>query len=235
MASLLGDWSTYALSDFLLFSPRTYYRLFEIYNAAIWPAQLVALAAGAVVLHLAASGGPRSRRAAVAILGAAWLWLAFAFHLERYATILWLAPGFAAAFAVQAALLTGVAAIGETLPTSGPPVAPARWRSRIAWGLVAFGVVVLPLAGPLLLDRPWRQIELFGVAPDPTVIASLGILVAGGRGARRSLLLAVPLLWCLITGLTLRAMGAADFWAAPAAALVTVGILIAEHRALRRR
>ena len=42
----MSEWWTYTLSDFLLFSPRTYYRLFEIYNAAIWPAQIVALGLG---------------------------------------------------------------------------------------------------------------------------------------------------------------------------------------------
>ena len=35
----MPEWWTYSLSDFLMFSPRTYYRLFELHNAAIWPAQ----------------------------------------------------------------------------------------------------------------------------------------------------------------------------------------------------
>ena len=35
----MSEWWTYSLSDFLLFSPRTYYRLFELYNLAIWPTQ----------------------------------------------------------------------------------------------------------------------------------------------------------------------------------------------------
>ena len=45
----MAEWWTYTLSDFLLFSPRTYRRLFELYNADIWPAQLVALALGAAI------------------------------------------------------------------------------------------------------------------------------------------------------------------------------------------
>ena len=36
----MSEWWTYTLSDFLLFSPRTYYRLFELYNDEIWPAQI---------------------------------------------------------------------------------------------------------------------------------------------------------------------------------------------------
>ena len=48
----MSEWWTYTLSDFLLFSPRTYYRLFELYNAEIWPAQIVALTLGVVLVGL---------------------------------------------------------------------------------------------------------------------------------------------------------------------------------------
>ena len=34
----MSEWWSYSPSDFLLFSARTYYRLFEIHNAALWPA-----------------------------------------------------------------------------------------------------------------------------------------------------------------------------------------------------
>ena len=42
----MSEWWTYRLSDFLMFSPRTYHRLFELTNAEIWPLQIVTLAAG---------------------------------------------------------------------------------------------------------------------------------------------------------------------------------------------
>src|SRR5438477_416793 len=48
----MSEWWTYSLSDFLLFSPRTYYRLFELYNAAIWPEQIAAVGLGIVLLAL---------------------------------------------------------------------------------------------------------------------------------------------------------------------------------------
>ena len=42
----MSEWWTYRPSDFLLFSPRTYYRLFELYNAEVWPGHVLALALG---------------------------------------------------------------------------------------------------------------------------------------------------------------------------------------------
>ena len=54
---MMPEWWTYRLSDFLMFESKTYYRLFELYNAALWPGQLLALALGLALLALAWRGG----------------------------------------------------------------------------------------------------------------------------------------------------------------------------------
>src|SRR3989442_14644162 len=100
----MSEWWTYSLSDFLLFSPRTYYRLFELYNLAIWPAQIVAIALGTCIIALWRPGD-RQGRAVSAILSACWLWVAWAYLLSRYDTINWAAKYFAVGFALQALLL----------------------------------------------------------------------------------------------------------------------------------
>ena len=42
----MAEWLTYSLTDFLLFSPQIYFRLFELYNRAVWPAQIPAVGLG---------------------------------------------------------------------------------------------------------------------------------------------------------------------------------------------
>jgi len=66
----MSEWWTYRLTSFLLFSPRTYYRLLELYNLAIWPAQLAGMAIGlAIVALLIGKRGHRERAiAGVAVL-----------------------------------------------------------------------------------------------------------------------------------------------------------------------
>ena len=86
--------------------------------------------------------------------------------------------------------------------------------------MLLFALAIEPLAAPLL-GRGWRAIELFGVAPDPTAVATLGVLLLA-RGRRRWLLMIVPVLWCATTGLTLFAMKAPDFWIAPLAAVIAI-------------
>jgi multidrug transporter EmrE-like cation transporter len=206
----MSEWWTYRLYDFLLFTPRTYYRLFELYNAAIWPAQIVALAMGVLLALMCARGAGRP---AALVLAAAWLWVAVAFLALRYATINWAATYAAWGFGVEAALLLWIAIRGRFDPRSD-------LASRVGLGLVLFGVLLEPLSG-LILGRPLRQIELFALTPDPTVVATLGALLAL-RPKRRWILMIVPVLWCLFTGLTLLAMSARDWWIAPAAAVLAV-------------
>ena len=83
----MSEWWTYRLSSFLLFSPRTYHRLFELYNRAVFPAQLLALGLGLWILLSSWRGTGGPRRAVPAILAACWLFVAVAFFALRYASI----------------------------------------------------------------------------------------------------------------------------------------------------
>jgi hypothetical protein len=189
----MSEWWTYRLSDFLMFSPRTYSRLFELYNAEIWPLQIVAIVAGLAALFLIWRGV--HGRVVATALAAAWIFVAWAYHFERYATIGTGAPYYAAGFALQALLLAWCAVRRDGLRFDLQP-APVRW---VGWALLAAGVVLYPLLAPLL-GRPWTQVEIFGIAPDPTAVATIGVLLlAKGRIA---FLLALPLFWCAITALT---------------------------------
>ncbi len=216
-------WWSYRLDDLLMFAPRTYWRLFELYNAAVWPAQGLALAAGSwlVVLMLRGlrgrSDGRSAARAACALLAAAWLWVAWAFHLQRYATINWAAQGFALIFAGQA-LLLGLAAAGPGLRRP-QGAAPLRWRHWTGAALLLLALAY-PLLG-LLLGRPWSQAEVFGLAPDPTALGTLGLLLwLSARGAAPWWLWPIPWLWCLATGATLWTMQAPAAGLLPALALL---------------
>jgi hypothetical protein len=212
----MSEWWTYRLSSFLLFSPRTYYRLLELYNLAVWPAQLAGMAIGlATIALLIGKRGYRDRIIA-GLLAACWLWIAWAFHYQRYAQINWAAPCFAAAFAFEALLLAVVGVLGARLVLQ-----PARGgKLWIAISIVAISVLGYPLLAPLT-GRPWTTAETFGVAADPTAIASVAVL-ALVRGRIRWLALAVPLLWCAVAAATLWAMKAPEALVVVAAALLVL-------------
>jgi hypothetical protein len=188
----MSEWWTYRPSDFLLFSAQTYHRLFGLYNAEVWPLHLAAAAIALLLLYALRQQRPRL---ACALLAACWLWVAWAFHWQRFSPINWAANWYAAAFAIQAALLIGFA---------GRAGFQAR-RSPIGWSVLLFALLIQPTIG-VLFGRPWQQAEVFGLAPDPTVVATLGALwLLGGRDWAW-LLWPVPLLWCLVSGTTLWTM-----------------------------
>ena len=87
----------------------------------------------------------------------------------------------------------------------------------IGYLILAFALAGQPLLAPLQ-GRGWASSEVFGIAPDPTVIATLGVLLLA-RGRLLPVLLPIPVLWCLLSGITLSTMGEPQAWA-PYAALV---------------
>ena len=192
----MSEWWTYRPSDFLLFAPRTYYRLFELYNIDIWPLQILALLAGAAILVLIRNRMASSGRVIGVLLAACWLWVAWAFHWQRYATINWAASYFAVGFAIEALLLIWIGVVRDSLRFDSAP----RVRARIGVAIFAFALMIQPLL-QLLSGRNWQQLEVFGVAPDPTAVATLGVLLASNR--MPWIALPLPLIWCVIGGVTL--------------------------------
>lgn len=190
----MSEWWTYRLSDFLMFSPATYWRLVERYNREVWPLQALMLGAGVLLLWLAARRPAQRRVAAIALAGA-WLWVGWAFHWRRYAAINWAAEYLAAAFALQAALLL---AAGLASSAAGHTPLPNALVRRIGLVLAATGVLLYPAVGAWA-GRAWTHAEMFGIMPEPTALATLGLLLAG-RWPHRTWLGVIPIA-SLITGL----------------------------------
>jgi len=123
----MSEWWTYRAEDFLLFSPRVYWRLFELHNAALWPLHLLTLAAGLIVILLIARRPGGGTRWPALILAVLWIFVGWSFLWNRYATINWAAAYLAPAFAVEGILLLIV-----SLRWSRLRPARARWLDRIS-------------------------------------------------------------------------------------------------------
>lgn len=220
----MSEWWTYRLESFLLFSPRVYWRMFELHNAALWPLQLVTLAAG-LVIALLVLRRPPGHGAWIAVgLAALWASIGWSFLWHRYAGINWAIANVAPAFGLQALLLAAAGATG------GLAVDRRDVAGRLGLLLAAAGLLAYPPLPPLV-GRSWAGAEVFGIAPDPTAVATLGLLsAASGRWV--PLLVPIPLLWLLASGLTLRTMGEAQALV-PLAAAGTAVVLMILRRMVR--
>lgn len=220
----MSEWWTYRLTSFLLFSPSTYYRMFERYNLAIWPAQLAGVSIGLAIVALLIGKRGHHERIVAGLLAACWMWIALAFHYQRYAQINWAATWFALAFACEALLLVVVGVLAGRLHLQ-------LARSGVHWiatSIVAMSILGYPLLAPIT-GRPWTTAEIFGVAADPTAIASVAVL-ALVRGRIRWPLLVVPVIWCAIAAATLWAMDAPEAWVLLAAGLLALWPAVAGTR-----
>ena len=201
-----------ALEDLLLFEPRVYWRLFALENEALWPVQPVLLAAGTLFVLCLLTGRRPSERWLGPALGAAWLWTGWQFVALGYGTVNWVAPALAWGFYAQAVLL---AALGLSGRLAFVRQGTGGWPGI---GLFAAALFVWPLLAPLG-GRPWTEAEVVAIAPDPTAIATLGLLALAARSRWTALLYALPALWLAVSALTLLTMGAWQGWAVLAALL----------------
>jgi hypothetical protein len=194
---VIDDLSTYSVGNFIPFLPASYFRLFERQFEAFWPLQPAFLALGVAVIVLAVLG---KGRAVAVILAAAMATAAVTFHFQLYAELTPVGRVFGWAFIAQGTLLLVWGSISRF--DSRPQLDVTAW---IGMALAVFGVAFYPFMA-LVSGRKLAGAEYFALAPDPTVCAAVGILLIIARPLWLLLLLPVPLLWCVVSGATLKAL-----------------------------
>jgi hypothetical protein len=179
--------------------------MFELHNAALWPLHVLTLATGLIIILLVAWRPGTWARWIAFILAMLWIFVGWSFLWNRYATINWAAAYVTPAFAVEGALLLILSLLkGFAFDRRG-------FAGRMGYLILAFALAGQPLLAPLQ-GRGWASSEVFGIAPDPTAIATLGLLLLA-RGRLLPVLLPIPVLWCLLSGMTLQTMGEPQAWA----------------------
>ncbi len=207
----------------LPFSPDVFFALFEHYNRAIWPAQIVAYLLGLAALALAWRPMGGAGRVIAAILALGWAWNGVVYHHLFFATINFWADGFAALFIVEAALLLWTGLVRGRL-------AFRAGNDAFAWtgiALAVFSMVVYPLIG-WLLGHGWPRAPMFGVAPCPLTIFTMGLLLVDDRPPLH--LVVIPVAWSLIGGTAAWFLGVAEDLALPVAGIGGLVLILLRRR-----
>jgi len=189
-----GEFDIYSIRQFLPMTPEAYFRLFERLNDALWPFEVVAFIALIAVPILLRRGNGAT---AGVLCGLCWVWVAVVFQFRFHAELHWAGPYLGWVFIVQGLLLAVAGVRGWLEAVSGV-------RALIGLGLMVAAFVVYPIMAPLT-GRYWQGVEIAGTAPDPTAVATLGVLLLARRVPW--LLVPVPVLWCLYSGVTWWALG----------------------------
>lgn len=174
------------------FTVDQFLEMFTIYNAAIWPAQLVSYVLGLLAVGALWWDRQRGTRVILIVLAVFWAFNGMAYHLSFFSRINPPAIVFGLLFLLQAALFAVVAL------TSGHIQFRLRadGTSTVGLALIAYALLVYEalgyFAGHGLMNGP-----LFGVAPCPTTIFTIGMLMLA-EGKMVPWLSIIPIAWSII-------------------------------------
>ena len=216
----MDEWWTYGIADLVLFTPETYFRLFELYHRDWWPMQLACLAMAVAIMLCLWLKSTWGGRVIALLLAASWAWAGWAFLHLRFAPIHWVADWYAVAFFLQALLLFiyGISRRGMKFETGNSV------RAGIGVFVLLGALLAMP-ATAYLTGRDWMQAELFAMTPDATALATLGLLLLT-KDRVAVWLVVIPVAWCIVTGATLWALEAPEALILPAGAMLTIALMV---------
>ena len=175
----------------LPFTPEQFLSVFEQYNVAVWPLQILLNMLGLAAIVLAVRKTNLSNRLIIAILAFLWMWIGIAYHLAVFAAINPGAYAFAALNIIQGIIFLTIGLSKDKLSFN--------FRSNI-YGiigaiLIVYAMVLYPLLG-YALGHVYPKAPTFGL-PCPTTIFTFGLLLWTDKKVPKSVLI-IPLLWSLI-------------------------------------
>jgi hypothetical protein len=178
----------------LPFTADQFFSVFAAYNTAIWPAQIVAYLLGVFVLCATLTARAWADRVAAGVVALFWVWNGLAYHLAFFAAINPAAYGFGALFVLQGVLFFAYGTVAGRLRFAGR----TDWRGVLGLVLIAYAALIYPALG-YLFGHAWPNAPVFGVAPCPTTIFTLGVLMLAA-GPLPLWLVAIPIAWAGIGG-----------------------------------
>jgi hypothetical protein len=202
----------------LPFTVEQFFRVFGSYNAAIWPAQLVAYGLGLLALGFLTQPGAAADRIASAVLALMWLWTGIGYHWMHFAAINPAALLFGAVFVIQGLMFLH-----------------AAWSGQLGFGWTrgvrgTTGLVFIVYAGALyplvslLLGHTYPDLPMFGVTPCPVTIFTFGCLLLTWKPVPWWMLVS-PVLWSLVGGSAAFLLGVPQDWALLVSGPVSVVLL----------
>lgn len=173
------------------FTRAEFLRVFEQYNDAVWPWQVLIYLLGAVTFALAFTRRRVASQLISLILALLWLWVGVVYHLLFFTTINKAARLFGALFIIQAAIFVFAGVFSSRLSFK------FRFdlQGVIGGTLITYALVVYPMIG-IALGHHYPAAPTFGV-PCPTAIFTFGLLIGAGNNVRFYMLV-IPVLWSLM-------------------------------------
>ena len=207
----------------LPFTQEAFFDVFQLYNAAVFPWQIVIQALAFMVIPLMAL--QRQARSLIwarligLILAALWAWMGAVYHILYFAKINPAAVLFGAFFIMQALLFLFL------MVWRSPSVLlhPSRARQVIGPLMMIFGLLAYPVLNGVL-GHGYLESPTFG-APCPTTIYTIGLMLTLRNV--HPLLWVVPIAWSFIGASAAFLLGVPQDFSLVAAGVIALVLLFA--------
>lgn len=173
------------------FTTEQFFNVFEKYNSAIFPFQLIILLLGFIGLLLIHSKNSIKNKIIGSFLGMLWIWIGFAYHIAFFSEINKVALVFGVIFILQGLLILYNTLVTGRLIFNFIPTT----KDYIGYFFLVFGLIIYPIIGYFAEDSFNRIISL-GL-PCPTTILTFGFFMLTNNKFPKFLLI-IPSLWAVV-------------------------------------
>ena len=205
------------------FTTAEFFDVFRRYNEAVWPLQVVLLAAAVAVVVRALPPRRNADRLGMLVVATFWLWMGVVYHFAFFRQINPAAAAFAVLFVVQGGVFVWLGARNNYIT-----LRPRRGIVGTAGALlIVYAIVLYPVIG-LLDGHRYPATPTFG-APCPTTIFTLGVLLWAERPVPRGTVV-IPALWAVIATVAALQLQVREDFGLTIAAVIAVPIILSSRQ-----
>lgn len=175
----------------LPFTTTEFFDVFEQYNRAVWPAQVVLYGTGLLAIDFAIRKRRFADSAIAVILAGLWLWMGIVYHVLFFSAINRAAIAFGIALVVEGLLFAHAGLVKSRLSFT----IDKNWATAFGACVLLYALLIYHFLG-LAFGHSYPRQPTFGV-PCPTTIFTFGILLWTNRRVS-AYLLVIPTLWAMI-------------------------------------
>lgn len=207
----------------LPFTSEEFLKVFEAYNQAIFPIQLILYLLALLIIYLCVKKKNWSDKAISVILSFLWIWMGIVYHIIFFTAINKAAYFFGALFIFQGSLFLWKGVYQNKLKFN----LTKNIYGFAGMALMVFALIIYPTIG-YALGHIFPASPTFGL-PCPTTIFTFGLLLTL-NGKYPKVILIIPFIWAIIGFSAALSLGIKEDISLLVSAIITLLMLIRRNR-----
>ena len=207
----------------LPFTTEEFLKVFETYNQAVFPMQLILYLLAILMIYLCVKKKSWSDKTISAMLSFLWLWMGMVYHIIFFTAINKAAYFFGALFILQGGLFIWKGVVQNKLKFNFTK----NMYGLVGIVLMVFALIIYPIIG-YAFGHVYPVSPTFGL-PCPTTLFTFGMLLLL-NGKYPKLILIIPFIWAIIGFSAALSLGIKEDISLLISAIIVLGLLIGRNR-----